>query len=90
MNYDDLAALAALASSLPYIPKRELRCHPSVTAILRAQSDSERYSTWVNIFGSGQPSLELLEIPIHEDPEMFLFTWEIYEDGVIVASGTVL
>lgn len=82
MNYDDLASLA---SSMPRLPKRELRCHPYVVSQLREETQrtsSHHTDLW--------RAYDLLACPVYEDPDMFFGTWEFYEDDVIVASGTVM
>lgn len=73
----DLAAIAAALNDLPRIPLRELRCHPDVTARLRAslpETDPPAPDSLDHLFG----------IPIIEKPELDPGCWELREDNQVV------
>ena len=75
--------LCELMSQMPRISRRELKCHPVVTELLREQYPSETACTFGII-----PS-ELLAIPIFEDPDMPEGAWKIFEDGEEASSGNI-
>lgn len=82
-----LREISNLLETMPRIPKKELKCHPSVTAALRATDgpvpvmcgEHERY-----ILGR-----DLLDIPIYEDEDLAVGSWFIYEDDRLVAFGVL-
>lgn len=84
MNYDELARMA---ESMPRIPKRELKCHPSVAAALRGlEYDNET----VTLFGFAALGTGLLGIPVFEDDTLPWGAWKIYEDDEVAAAGVIV
>ena len=81
MNYDELAALVG---SLPRIPKREIKCHPSVVVALRESSGPV---SAVTAFGFVDMPRDLLFFPIFEDDTLTWGEWYLREDDEVVASG---
>ena len=80
MTYDELAQFAA---SMPRIPKRELKCHPSVTEALRNYTRDGEYTVYDEVMA------KLTGIDIFEVETMDSGAWEIFEDDVLKASGNI-
>jgi hypothetical protein len=77
-----LKQLANLMDVMPRVPKRELKCHPSVMAALGDASVPKTGFLPVN------PSY-LLGIDIFEDDTLIEGYWELHEDGRVVNFGVL-
>lgn len=82
MNYEELADLV---KGMPKIPRRELKCHPSVVVALRRAVPVDT----VTVFGFATIGPDLRNIQVYEDDSLAWGEWFLKEDGLTVASGVI-
>jgi hypothetical protein len=80
----DLAALAELADRIGCVPRREFRCHPSVSRLLMLTlPEAEPGFPFTGSIGA------LTGIPVIENADFEPGAWELREDGEVTASGRI-
>jgi hypothetical protein len=82
VNFNDLTYLMR---NMPRIPRRELKCHPSVVEALRSEVPVEAVAG----FGFCQLKPDLLNIQVYEDYTLGWGEWFLKEDDITVASGII-